>query len=200
MSDTPAEAQENPEDITLTGAVAVPRVDSVTGEILPDTIAMGRELATLPEEFGDLAAYFAAPEPSAKEVMLWIMGEDQMSEADPEETSRAIMARILAADSAFEVLSGHRVVHAQDIMETPIKIHAVKWQRSTLEGPTACYAVIDAQRLDEEGHITVTTSGRNVMVQLLKLQHGGYLPVVARISQSTNPTARGYRPLWLEPA
>lgn len=202
MSDAPRHdgASQDPEDIDATGHDAPANVDTVTGEILPTTVSLGRDIAALPDDLGELAALFSEPEMSPTQVVRWILGEETLEENDPEETARAIMARILTAGSADQVLNGHKVIHGLDILETPIRIHAVKWQRSTLGGASSCYAVISAERIDSGEYITVTTSGRNVMVQLIKMSMNGWLPVVARITKSANPTANGFWPLWLEPA
>lgn len=181
--DTPADEQGTPD---------VPAV--------PDSVALGRELATLPTDFGELAAYFAEPEPDPREVVAWIMGTQEVEQTDPEDTTRAILARILAATTADELLTGHRVVHAQDTLNIPLEIIAVKWQRSTMEGAANVYAVLTANIIGTTDQITVTCGGRNVMMQLLNASHRGFLPLRCIIQKSQKPTESGFYPLWLEPA
>lgn len=189
--------------------------DTVTGEIIetpppaaaaadlpavPDQVALGRELEAMPEDFSELAEYFAEPQPDPREVVAWIMGTAEQEQGDPEDTARSILARILSADSADQLLTGHRVVHAQEILGIALDITAVKWQRSTLEGASNVYAVVTATPLGSEQTQTITCGGRNVMMQLLNAQHRGFLPLRCVIQRSAKPTANGFHPLWLEPA
>lgn len=171
----------------------------VEGVIVPrqDT---GSSTLVLPEDLKDLAALFTEREPTPREVMGWVLGQDEMEERDPEEGAMAIVARILSAETAEDVLAISQVVHAQDILGMPISIHRIKWQRGELEGSANCYAVITATNLQDDEKITITCGGINVMTQLVKLGMIGEFPYRARITKATKPTKRGYLPLWLEPA
>lgn len=189
--------------------------DPVTGEIieheehqevtapaaptLPTQVTTGAELAALPENLADLAAYFADPEPSPKEIVAWIAGTADMEESDPEDTIRSIMARILSATTTEGILSGHLVTHAQQILDVPLQVSGVKWQRSRQDGGSTCYAVISATNVDTEEKLTITCGGRNVMTQLLAFHVHQLYPVRCRITQARKPTENGYYPLWLEP-
>jgi hypothetical protein len=189
--------------------------DPVTGEILdeethradllapliePSVVATSTDLARLPENLSDLAAFFAEPEPSPKEVIQWIAGTAEMDETDPEQTTRSIMARILSETTATGILSGHKVTHADQVLGAALEATAVKWQRSTVDGGSSCYAVITAHMIDTEETITLTCGGRNVMTQLLAFQVHQLLPVRCRIMRAAKPTEAGFYPLWLEPA
>jgi hypothetical protein len=173
---------------------------TVTGALVPTQVSMGRELEILPADFAGLATLFAEQEPAPMEVARWILEPDQMDVRDPEESTRAILARILAADTAEQVLATRDVVHAKDILGEPLLIDTIKWQRSDYQQGSSCYVVMSGKRLQDESPVTVTCGGRNVMMQLLKLQHIGALPARMRITQAAKQTANGYLPLWLEPA
>jgi hypothetical protein len=65
------------------------------------------------------------------------------------------------------------------------------------EGPPA-YAVIRG-RMEDGSPVTITCGAVNVLAQLHKLAKLGKLPVEVTMWEG-NPTARGYRPLWLRAA
>lgn len=189
--------------------------DTVTGEVIerpeakvpapaaavePTKVATGADLARMPGTLAELAELFTAPEPEPREVWGAILGIGELQQQEAEDTSRAILAQIMQSTTAEEMLSVHKVVHAQDVLNVQLDVRSVKWQRSTLNGAAKVYAVMRALPVDTETEITITCSGRNVMAALLNAQVRGFLPLRCRIDQSTNPTANGYRPLWLEPA
>lgn len=187
---------------TETGEVLTGEVITGPGSgtvVIPTQVTKGSEVARFPETFAELADFFTQDEPSPMEVARWIFEPDQMEERDPEESARAILARIFAADTAEEILATREVTHAQDILNEAINIQSVKWQRSDFQQGSSCYAVVTATRVTDDSPVTITCGGRNVMGQLLKLSMNGHLPRRAAITQSAKPTARGYKPLWLEP-
>lgn len=190
-------------------------VDPETGEIIhddhadipgqraavePANVVKGSELARLPEDFTDLAAFFAQEEPTPREVMSWILEPDQMQESDPEEATRAILARILTSETAEDVLATSTAVHAQDLLGVPLEVQGIKWQRSDFQEGTSCYVVMQVTDLNDQTRKVVTCGGKNVMTQLLKLQMLGAFPARARIAKALKPTRNNYYPLWLEPA
>jgi hypothetical protein len=171
-----------------------------SGALEPTSVVTSSQLARIPETFSDLAELFTEQEPSPMEVARWILDPDQMAERDPEESARAILARILSAGTAEEVLASREVTHARDILGEAIEVHAIKWQRSDFQQGSSCYVVMHAKSLNDARDLTITCGGRNVMMQLLKLQSINALPARCRITQSAKQTSNGYLPLWLEPA
>jgi hypothetical protein len=119
---------------------------------------------------------------------------------DPDEIARQIIVRILKADDVEQVLEPAGALGARDLLGVPLEISAVRWQRSSLDGGPALFALIEAQRLDEGEPVVVTCGGRNVLAQLLRLAQLSAFPQVVRIVEAERETSRGYRPLWLVPA
>lgn len=198
-STTASGEQYNP----ITGEIIETPAEQGTTPALPvqaTSTSLGRELDQLPAEFGQLAAFFEEPEPDVRDVVAWIMGHGEMEQTDPEDSARAILARILSAETSDQLLVGHRVVHAKEILNIPLEVRAVKWQRSAYEEGGSVYAVITATPLGSETPQTITCGGRNVMMQLLNASHRGFLPLRCMITEASKPTEAGYRPLWLEPA
>lgn len=170
------------------------------GALEPTAVRTGAEVAKLPTTVAELLATFAQDEPTDMEVASWILEPDGMEQGDPEESSRAILARILMSETADEVIASREVTHAGDILGEGISIEGVKWQRSDHQQASSCYAVLTATSLNDARPMTITCGGRNVMMQLLKLRMLGAFPQRAMIQKSRKPTSNGYYPLWLEPA
>lgn len=188
---------------TETGEVMTSEQATAAGTgtvVIPTQVTKGSDLARIPQSLAELASIFAQDEPSDLEVAQWILEPDQMAETDPEESTRAILARILSAQTAEEVLATQDVIHAQDIIGEGINATGVKWQRSEHQQSSSCYAVITGQRIADQSNVVVTCGARQVMMMLLKLRMLDAFPQRIRIAKKSKPTAAGYYPLFLEPA
>lgn len=135
-----------------------------------------------------------------EEMVAALRGEVVPEIEDPEQVSLAIMERILAGESAEEVLGGQQAVHAQDVLDRPFMLHGLRLMRSRFEGGAGVFAVLDAEFGDDGSREAVTCSGRNVMAQAIQLYRLGALPRDVVIIRSETQTANGYYPLWLEAA
>lgn len=121
---------------------------------------------------------------------------DQVEVPDVTEQSAGIVRRIMEAKTAEDVLAETAVVHARDMLDTPIRVMSVHWNRSDIEGGLPIYAVMDC--VDEDGQpFVVTCGGIRVMAQVSRLAELGALPALVRILESERPTAQGFRPLRL---
>ncbi len=131
-----------------------------------------------------------------------IVGEAELPpNADPEAMSRAIMERILAAESFEDVFTQQSLTPWRSMLDVPVVVRGVHFNRSTIEGEGApVYAVVDL--VDPNGEAqTVTCGGRNVLAQLVKgLQEGWLVDERRPVKLIENKTAAGYGALWLEAA
>lgn len=127
-----------------------------------------------------------------------LTGGDYVTIDDPAAIEQEIIAKVLSAESADDVLAVEDTVSLKDIVDQELRVNDVKWNRSKLDGRHPVYAVIDATRIADGERMVVTTSASRVMAQLLKLAQLGALPrdVIAR--QSGQPTEDGFYPLRLE--
>ena len=118
---------------------------------------------------------------------------------DPTEVQRQIVARILAAESADDVLSSQSTTAATDLVGVPLQVANVRWMQSRVkDAAIPVFALIDAVRGDDGSKVLVTCGAIQVMAQLVKLQKLGAFPIDLKIVQKDTPTAAGYYPLWLE--
>ena len=122
-----------------------------------------------------------------------------IAEQDPEEAARAIVARLLSAENEDELFGSRGAVHAEDVLNVPLTIRTVKWQRSSFENGASIYAVLEV--VDDNGEAFVVTCGsRNVMAVVLWLDTHGKLPTAYQVEivRADRASAGGFYPMWLE--
>lgn len=121
-------------------------------------------------------------------------------EADVEEMTLQIVAQILNAKDADEVLGGRTATHALDVLDVPLVLTGVHFQKSDFDGAgPQFYAVLDVVTADGEG-IPVTCGAKNVIAQAWRLEDLNALPLKIVIRRSAKPTANGFHVMWLEKA
>ena len=134
---------------------------------------------------------------AAKAYAAILDGEAPPMVADPEVVSRAILERIMRAESFDEAFRPQTLTAWKDLEGVPVVVSDFKLNPSGLEGQSV-YAVADVTRVDTGEMLTVTCGGRNVMMQLVKALEMGWLDKpVAIVSKQTS---EGYSVLWLEAA
>jgi hypothetical protein len=114
---------------------------------------------------------------------------------DPEAVSRMILERILASDPA-DLFKPQNLEPWRESIDRPAEVSGFHLNRSSFEGGSSVYAIVDLTWLDDGESESVTCGGRNVMAQLLAAMRHGLLPV--RVKLVGNRTAEGYQALWLE--
>lgn len=129
-----------------------------------------------------------------------IKGELVPELEDPEVVAQGIMERILASETAEDVLGGAQAVHAQDVLDRPFVLSGLRVMRSRFEGGPGVFLVMDAEFGDDGSSAAVTCSGRTVMAQAVQLYRLDALPRTVKIVQAKQQTANGFYPLWLEAA
>lgn len=119
---------------------------------------------------------------------------------DPEVISRAIMERIMAAETFEETFAPQNLIAWRELLDVPVLVRDLHLNRSTVEGGTgpAVYAVVDLVVVKTGEIKTVTCGGRNVLIQLVKMLEKGWLDRAVKITQKR--TGEGFNVLWLVPA
>lgn len=122
--------------------------------------------------------------------------------ADPEQMSRLILERIMAAETFEEAFVPQKIDAWRDkYLEVPVKVLGVHFNRSTIEGGlSSVYAVVDLVDTNTGETATVTCGGRNVLVQLLKMLEKGEEWMDREVRLTQRQTSEGYKVLWLEAA
>lgn len=131
-----------------------------------------------------------------------VLGEAELPEnADPEAMSRAIMERILAAQSFEEVFVPQSIAAWRDVLlDVPVVVTDVHFNRSSYEQGAPVYAIVDV--VDPNGETrSVHCGGANVLAQLVVgLKNGWLLEEKRPVKLVTKETGAGFKVLWLEAA
>lgn len=119
-------------------------------------------------------------------------------ETDADQVSIDIIARILEASDAAGVLGREEAAHARDVLDVPLMLRDVRFNRSTFEdSTTAFYSLLDCVNVDGEP-VLVTCGAKNVIAQAWRLKDLGALPIAVVLREAPKETAAGYKPMWLE--
>ena len=125
-----------------------------------------------------------------------ILGRGELPPAaDPEAMSRAIIERILSAESFEQAFTQQDLTPWRSMLDVPVYVRDVHFNRSGYEGQ-AVYAVCDLELVEGGERVTVTCGGRNVMAQLVAGLKNGWLDNPIRMI--ANRTGEGFDALWLE--
>lgn len=121
-------------------------------------------------------------------------------DANADQTSIDIIARILRATTPADVLGREDVLHARDFLDVPFTLLGVKFNRSEYDGsgPTF-YALLDGANGDGEP-LKITCGAKNVIAQAWKLLDLEALPIKVILKQSAKATSAGFHVMWLEAA
>lgn len=116
---------------------------------------------------------------------------------DPEQAAVAIAQEILNSQSAQDVLRSRETVPAAELLDIPIEVTTVRFNRSDFDQGPSLYALMRAIILETGEVVIVTCGGRNVLAQLYRLCQLEALPTRVRITRAKRATSAGYNPLWL---
>lgn len=118
---------------------------------------------------------------------------------DPDAASRAIVERIFEAETAEDILGGQQLDEAEAWLDKPFLLTGVRYNPSDLNESIGVYSVLEGKAGDGSD-VKFSCGARNVMAQAWALHEKGFLPIGVVLKESKRPTARGYRPMWLEMA
>jgi hypothetical protein len=118
---------------------------------------------------------------------------------DPEAISREIMVQILSAETDADMLAIGQATPWQELMGLPVELHKFHWLPSRYDKGAKVFFVVTAIRLDTGENVVLTTSGNNVLAQLINLQRRKRFPSVWKLVEADKETANGFKPLWLAP-
>jgi len=149
---------------------------------------MAEELVTIPEPG------------SLDELQAILLDELEPPEVstDPEAISREIMLQILSAETDEDMLSVGQATSWQELLGIPIELRKFRWLPSRYDQGAKVFFVVTGVRLDNGENVVLTTSGQNVLAQLINLERRKRFPSVWRLIEAEKETSRGFKPLWLE--
>lgn len=131
-----------------------------------------------------------------------IMDGTPLPESDPEAVSRAILERILNAETFEAAFAPQAKVQPwRDHLDRPAIIRSVHFNRTGLaDAASAIYAIVDLAWGESGEAQTVSCGGRNVLMQLLTGVRKGWFTPERQVVLRERETGAGFKVLWLEDA
>lgn len=177
-------------------------VDHATGEVTEVDELEAAVVRTSSDDLAALTKFLLGEgvntQPDPATIARAIMGEATIDGGDPEDTGKAIVARLLLAESVDEALAQNNVAGAEVMLGANIEVHNVKWMPSSYDKGPKVYALMDVTEMATGQRRTVSCGSASVLAQLLRIQVTNEFPQVVKIVQATRATAAGNYPMWLE--
>jgi hypothetical protein len=108
------------------------------------------------------------------------------------------MLQILSAETDEDMLSVGAATSWGDLLGIPIELHKFRWLPSRYDQGAKVFFIVTGVRLDNGENVVLTTSGQNVLAQLINLERRKRFPSVWRLIEAEKETSRGFKPYWLE--
>lgn len=124
-------------------------------------------------------------------------GEQIPFEGDPQAVSRAIVERIMAAETFEDAFKPQELDAWRNHLDRVVLVRDFHLNPTTFENENGAsvYAVCDLVDPVTGEEFTVTCGGRNVMTQLVKMHERGWQDKPVKLTGKK--TAEGYQALWL---
>lgn len=124
---------------------------------------------------------------------------DNATANDADAQAKAIVARILSADTAEDIFGGpSELLSAEDMVGQPFTLIDVEARESDIEGGTGVYALLHIARWGTTDTELMTCGARNVMAAAFRGKSLHLLPRGPLTIVEGNKTRAGYTPLWLQ--
>lgn len=152
------------------------------------------------EAFSGLGGGHAiSPTQAVQILMNYLASKATESEGDSASAIEQMIAEVMLAETAEEVLEESSTTAGEDIVGVPIRLMSVKFRESDLDGSLPYYALIEAFRADTKTVDIITCGGFKVVAQLARLDMLDALSGrVVILRKSERPTRQGNYPLHLE--
>lgn len=119
--------------------------------------------------------------------------------ADPEADAKAIVGRILAADTPEDIFGGPgQLLSSDDVIGKPFTLNDVEYRESDMEGGAGAYSLLHVTLWGQTSETLVTCGARNVMAAAFRAKQLGLLPRGPVTLVEGKVTRKGYTPLWLQ--
>jgi hypothetical protein len=138
----------------------------------------------------------ATPQGSAVEKVDAFFADIDLNEGeDPIEVQARIMAQILDAPTLDDAFNSGDTLSAEDLIDVPLEIDRVSWQRSSYKAGLQYFAVAFGQRLDEGLPVIFTTGAGNIVALLRRCQLHDEFPVQFKMVRAEQESEDGNRPI-----
>jgi hypothetical protein len=117
--------------------------------------------------------------------------------ADPNEQAKAIINRVLTAETIEEIFEESQIASADDVLDIPHFITSVEFQKSTFDndGGMPLYAVVTGKGVDG-ATLFYHVGGGTALAQIVRSYESLPLTFALKLKRKATPTAAGYYPLF----
>lgn len=102
---------------------------------------------------------------------------------DPEQIQRAILERLMAAETVDQVLREDTTVATKALVGKPLQITDCRVMQSAFEGGLGVYLIAEAIDLDTGELIVINTGATKIVGQLVRLKQKGWLPIKVTVKE-----------------
>jgi hypothetical protein len=178
-------------------------------ELIDEALAEGgitTDVAQIVEGIVVDPAWAAAKDVEGKEVDLYpglsllttILAEvSTKPTSETKAAQNAIIMDVLSAETVEDVLADSSATPAEDVLDVPLKLNSVQYEKSDYAEGEPYYALLHVTRGDTGRDAVVSCGAQKVIAQALKLAQLSALPCEVVIRKAKKATRSGYFPLSL---
>lgn len=128
-----------------------------------------------------------------------IMGEALPEIEDTEQAQRAIVERILTADSLQDLFADTTTTATRDMVGIPVEISDCRLMRSTVDGSRGVYMLLDATNLETGEVCPMNTGSPNIMATVWRARQLDQLPIQVTVVEVAAARNGRNAPLGIRP-
>jgi hypothetical protein len=186
--------------------VALAEPDAIEPEDVPGVIVPRQKPGQLTQPIAQLLGDLL--QPYTIDLRQWteaLFSVTEFEEADPDETSFAMLAQILGAQSSEEALMSLELNRAKELCgdepggKSPLLVvRGARPMKSEYEEGANCYVIVDAVEKASGNSARFTTGAKAVQAVILAHVVNEWMPFEGRLTIRRQKTRRGFYPLGLE--
>ncbi len=122
---------------------------------------------------------------------------NSLTAEDDDQVQERILASILAANTAQDILRAGDAIPADDLINVPLMVRNIRVSDSTYEDGMDIYLHVEATKLGSDEQVTFAAGARDIVVKLIAMHMRHLLPVPCVIRKKEKATKAGFFPLFL---
>lgn len=102
---------------------------------------------------------------------------------DPEQIQRAILERLMTAETLEQVLREDETVATKALVGKPLRITDCRVMQSSFDGGMGVYLIAEAIDMDTGELIVINTGATKIVGQLIRIKQQGWFPVEVTVKE-----------------